>query len=500
MTTSLRMRARYIRWEALALGARLAHRASRSNLAAFRWTARHAGGVGDRLSAPAAVSAARKAMRTVPAYRELAGGPVPHARTPQEWMARLPVTTKRSYIDRWPIAARCAGGRIPRQGCELDESAGSSGAPYTWIRSQPELADVHRSLALLARHLLPDDGRRFVVLNAFSMGAWATGTNVAVALRAIGTVKSCGPDVDKVLGTIALLGDEPAYIVCGYPPFLRTLLDAADLSGLPLYGFVGGEGMTEAARARLERTFVKVWSAYGASDLDIGVAAETPVSVWLRQQAAASPDLAMALFGPDRIPMVFQYDPCDYYVETLAGELVVTVTRPMLSPRIRYNVGDAGGTLAFDRAMATCGALGLNPAEPDARPFRLPFLFVHGRSDHTLSYMGANLYPEDVAAGIGDHPRSDLLGGFCMELAEVDDDVRPVIHVETRPDAGVDPAELVACIRARLAASSADYRAALAESPAADDLQVRLWPPGAGPFAANAGRIKQRQVITGAAR
>src|SRR5438067_208139 len=82
-------------------------------------------------------------------------------------------------------------------------------------------------LALLARHLLPVDERPFVVLNAFSMGAWATGTNVAVALRAIGTVKSCGPDVDKLLGTIALLGDEPAYIVCGYPPFLRTLLDTA---------------------------------------------------------------------------------------------------------------------------------------------------------------------------------------------------------------------------------------------------------------------------------
>ncbi len=507
MTTSPQMRFRFARWEALAFAARLAHRTSRSNLTAFRWTARHAGAAGARLSAPAAVSAARKAMRTVPAYRELAGaGGVAPAPSPEEWLARLPVTTKRSYIDRWPIAARCAGGAIPAQGCELDESAGSSGAPYTWIRSQPELTDVHRSLALLARHLLPDDGRRFVVLNAFSMGAWATGTNVAVALRAIGTVKSCGPDVDKVLGTIALLGDEPTYIVCGYPPFLRTLLDTAtersiDLSRLALYGFVGGEGMTEAARARLERTFARVWSAYGASDLDIGVAAETAVSVWLRRQAAASPDLAFALFGrTDRIPMVFQYDPCDYYVETLAGELVVTVTRPMLSPRIRYNVGDEGGTIGFDRAMATCNALGLDPAEADARPFRLPFLFVHGRSDQTLSFMGANLYPEDVAAGIGDHPRSDLLGGFCMELAEVDDDVRPVIHVEARPDAGVDPLELAGRIRARLAASSADYRAALAESPAAGDLQVRLWPPGAGPFAANAGRIKQRQVITAASR
>ncbi len=504
--TSLPMRFRFARWSVTAAGARAAHRVSRSNLRAFELGARRAGAAAGRLSAPAAATAARKALRSVPAYRELVGrsAPVRPARTAEAWLAQLPVTTKRSYIDGWPLAARCAGGRIPAAGCELDESAGSSGAPYTWIRSQPELADVHRSLALLARHLLPREGRPVVVLNAFSMGAWATGTNVAVALRAIGTVKSCGPDIEKVLGTMALLGTGPLYIVCGYPPFLRALLDAADLSSFTLYGFVGGEGMTEAARARLTRTFVAVWSAYGASDLDIGVASETPVSVWLRQQAAANPELALALFGRrDRLPMVFQYDPCDYHVETVRGagganELVITVTRPMLSPRIRYNVGDEGGTVGFAAAMAACRALGLDPAQGEPRPFQLPFLFVHGRSDQTLSFMGANLYPEDVAAGIGDHPRADLLGTFCMELAEVDDDVRPVIHVEA-PD-GIDPDELAAAIRRRLAAASADYRAALLESPAAGDLRVRLWEPGTGPFAANAGRIKHRHVVPAAAR
>jgi len=54
-----------------------------------------------------------------------------------------------------------------------------------------------------------------VVLNAFSLGAWATGTNVSAALTAIGTVKSCGPDIDKMLGALSLLGTEPVYVVCG---------------------------------------------------------------------------------------------------------------------------------------------------------------------------------------------------------------------------------------------------------------------------------------------
>lgn len=508
---ALSMPVRFAWWAGLAVVARSAHRLSRTNLVLFRLMARHAGSVATRLSAPAAAATARRAMRTVPAYRELvgnAGRPRP-SRTAAAWVAQLPVTTKRSYVDAWPLPARCRTGRLPSTRCELDESAGSTGAPYTWARSGAELADIHRSLALLARHLLPGDRRPVVVLNAFSMGAWATGTNVSAALVAIATVKSCGPDVDKVLGAIALLGPTPRYVICGYPPFLRSVLDHAaarglDLSGHDLHGFVGGEGMTESARSRLERTFTRVWSAYGASDLDIGVASETPLSVWLRGQAAHRPDLALALFGrTGRLPMVFQYDPCDYHVETVASatgvhELAVTVTRPLLSPRIRYDVGDEGGTLGFAAAMAACRAAGLDPAAAERRPLALPFLFVHGRADQTLSFMGANLYPEDVAAGIGDHAAADGLGAFCMELADVgDDEVRPVVHVESAAADGGDlAAELAVTIRDRLRAASADYRTALAESDAAGDIRVRLWAPGTGPFEANATRIKHRHVIT----
>jgi phenylacetate-CoA ligase len=501
-------------WWSLAAVGRLARRVARSNLQVFSWTGRHADALSDRLSAAAAVTTARSAVRRVPAYAEMlqhhlaTRSATEAARSAQAWLTRLPVTTKRNYIDQWPLAGRCSGGRIPASGCELDESAGSTGMPYTWIRSHDELLEVHRTLALMARHLLPADSRQVIVVNAFSMGAWATGTNVAAALRAIGTVKSCGPDIDKALGTIALFGPEARYIVCGYPPFLRALLDAAaardlDLSAVSLYGFVGGEGMTEAARARLERTFRRVWSAYGASDLDIGVASETPLSVWLRQQAALRPDLALALFGrTDRLPMVFQYDPGDYYIETVGSpdgrpELVVTVNRPMLSPRIRYNVGDEGGTIAYRAAMAACRAAGLDPGDAEPKPFRLPFLFVHGRSDQTLSFMGANLYPEDVAMGIGDHPDADRLGAFCMELADIDGgEVRPVIHIEVL--AGYDgdlPSQLAASIRNRLQLASGDYRTALAETTAAGDIRVHLWQPGKGPFADNARRIKHRQVI-----
>ena len=457
--------------------------------------------------------AARRAHRTVPAYQAFVdthGGLPGPARDAAAWLARLPVTDKRTYVDHFSLRARCVGGALPRRRVELDESAGSTGTAYTWARAQTELDDVRRTLALLARHVLDHHelrGRPVVTLNAFSMGAWATGTNVSAAMTRVGVVKSCGPDVDKILSTMALLGTEPVYLVCGYPPFLKMLVDEAEmrdgaLDGHTLVGFVGGEGMTESLRDRLRRRLVEVYSAYGASDLDIGVAAETPFSVWIRRTAEADPTLALALFGrTERPPMVFQYDPSDYVVEVVDGELVVTVCRTgLLSPRIRYRVGDTGGVVDFPQACALARACGHDPAAAEADPFRLPLLFVHGRADSTLSFMGANLYPEDVERGLGDHPEADALGAFCLQLVGIgDDEHRPFVHVE-HPAAGTpdEPGlavSLAASVRDRLAATSADFRSALAESPAAADIRVRLWPPGTGPFAANVTRIKRRYLL-----
>ncbi|MBO0867620.1 MAG: phenylacetate--CoA ligase family protein [Micromonosporaceae bacterium] len=499
-------------------GVRLAKRASRASLPTFRAAAR-VGLTPGALSVAGAVAAARRALAEVPAYADFVAGhgAPPYAGRPAQWLSGLPIADKRSYIDRYPLAALCRGGVLPARAVELDESAGSSGRPYTWARSTAELAEVHRSMAMLARHILAGEPTReapVITLNGFSMGAWATGINVSRALGRLGAVKSIGPDAERMLATLELFGPGYTWVVTGYPPFLRTLLDLAatrgpDLSAYRIYGFVGGEGMSEVLRGRLERRFRAVYSAYGASDLDIGVAVELPLSAWLRQQAAQRPELAEALFGGrTRLPMVFQYDPTDYFVETVGGELVVTVCRPaVLSPRVRYNIHDAGGSLPYRRVLEVCRDFGLDP-ERDSRNraplpvFRLPFLYVHGRSDSTVSVHGANIYPEDVEWGLGEAPDADLVLGYALDLHEdAAGVVRPLVHVETPhpPPPGLAQ-RLAGAVRARLLANSADVRAAAAEYPQLAEIEVRLYPPGGGPFRADAGRIKRRYVLAGGAR
>jgi phenylacetate-CoA ligase len=460
----------------------------------------------ERAGVTAAVIVATRARHRIPAYRAATTGLAPWraaraAGSLEGYLAALPILDKASYIDAHPVEHRCPGGRLPERDVEVDESSGSSGRPYQWVRSRSELDQVEERLAVQAAGLLR--GRRhhrIVVLNCFSMGAWATGQSVSGALRRIGTLKSCGPDTDKALDALELLGPGICYVVCGYPPFLGTLLDAArdrgiDLSGHELWGFVGGEGMTEVLRGRLERTFHRVLSAYGASDLDVGVAGETELAVAVRQAASTNPGFAAALFGrTGRLPMVFQYDPLSYYIETVDGELVVTVLRPLLSPRIRYAVHDAGGTFTFRRLAEL--ARRHNVDLPMSAAARVPFLHVAGRVDATVSHMGANLYPEDVdtALGVLAERRPDLgLGTFCLALGDNPDGTTvPVIHVES-----VRPAPEV--IRSALAdwlvAHNRDWTAAAAEDSRALDFDIRVTAPGTGVFAINAHRIKRRYTI-----
>ncbi len=470
-----------------------------------RWT--------EPLGSRAALRAALHAYRRVPAYRAFlhaAGWIDDPSLSGAERLARLPVTDKKSYVLPYSMAERCVDGKIPLTGAEMDESSGSSGTPYDWVRGRLELEEMHAQFSQYATYIF---GKPVVTINGFSMGAWSTGMNTAQAMRRNGLVKSTGPDLEKIVHTLEVLGAEYVYVLTGYPPFLREVLDFGDRQGLDwrryrIYGIVGGESMSEQLRDRLLNYFIAVYSAYGASDLDIGVAAESPLSIWLRRQAAEHPELRRRLFGDDpRLPMVFQFNPLDHNVEVIDGELVITVSRlSLLSPRIRYNIHDAGGSFTYGHAMEVCRSLGLDPVgETSAfgrRPMKLPFLFVHGRSDSTVSYMGANIYPEDVEQALfADAKLTDRLGAFCLELRDIGAGaVRPCVHVEVT-DRGADDATLIGTIRrsviTRLEANSRDFKAAVAENPTTADILVELHEPGRGPFAENSRRIKRRYILTG---
>lgn len=424
-------------------------------------------------------------------------------------LGAFPETSKETYVQRYGFAERCWKGRIPIAGTTVDESAGSSGTPYNWLRSRRELRDVHLNTANWLRFTFPTE--RLFAINAFSMGAWATGTNMGIALSHVAMVKSTGPDVEKVVDTIELFGSEYDYLVTAYPPFLKHVVDALDERGFDwertrVYGAVGGEAMTEAMRDHLERRLVKVRSGYGASDIQIGIAGETDLSVWVRRQLVERPEARAALLGEgeERVPMVFQYNPLENYIEINGhGEAVVTLNNmSVLSPKLRYNVGDEGLTMKRHDVLGRLEDIGLlDRRAPLPQSWSAPFFFLFGRRDGTISYMGANIYPIDVEYGLyRDEALAAAIESFCLEVEESPAlESRPVVHVQLREGARVDRDEAAELLRRglvdHLAATNRDFAESLREDPAAAEIRLLLHEHGAGPFAGMPDKIKNVYVV-----
>jgi hypothetical protein len=134
-----------------------------------------------------------------------------------------------------------------------------------------------------------------------------------------------------LLGTLELLGPKYRYVVTGYPPFLKGLVDTAklDFSEFDICAVVGGEGMSEPLRASLNRCFRKTISSFGASDLEINLAVETDFTIALRQAIAGNAALGRDLYGDrEGLPMIFQYDPLNTWIESDADRtLLFTLNR-----------------------------------------------------------------------------------------------------------------------------------------------------------------------------
>ncbi len=422
----------------------------------------------------------------------------------------LPVTDKTNYVLPYSTEDRCLNGNFFHKGVVIDESSGSTGIPYNWVRGVKEREIVKNIIGVYLRYCYGD--KKYIVLNTFSMGAWATGFNMALAAQALGVVKSTGPDVDKILHTLRFFGNKYPYILNGYPPFLKYLFDEGEKRGFnwneyAMHALVGGEGMSEGLRDYLLRHAKTVYSGYGASDLEIGIGGENPLTVIIRKLCAQDVALRKTLFGDDhRLPMLFQYNPIDHFIEIIDREIVVTISKPWtLSPRIRYNIKDEGGMITFDDMREKLKLHNIDILELERRcsypRWYVPFLFIYGRKDSTVSVMGANIYPEDVESIVySDILLANSVNSFSISLEEdTGGNPRPCFEFELldiNQKAKVEE-KLSNILSSGLAKLSLDYKKAKDEYPQAVEPIVRIFGMHEGPFKEDQTRIKKRYVKQG---
>ncbi|MEQ1769132.1 MAG: hypothetical protein ABL879_04775 [Devosia sp.] len=317
-------------------------------------------------------------------------------------LTSIPEMDKESYVKKYPQEERLLGGVLPRHGVMVDESSGSSGQPTSWVRGKRERMIIKQMMQLTFSRITGDDETIFI-LNAFALGAWATGMNVAISLTDTTILKSTGPNLDKIVNTMLEFGPRFRYVVMGYPPFLKTLADdpRIDWAQYKVDGAFGGEGVSESLRDYLTTNkFRRVMGSYGASDLEVNMALESQLTINLRRAILADPALRKAVTRDYGVtPMIFQYNPLAYHLEENdKGELVATISRPYnISPKIRYNIHDRGHVLrhgALKRILKETGHEDI--LKTSGQVVDLPMLFIYGRSDMSIEYYGAKVTPDSL--------------------------------------------------------------------------------------------------------
>ncbi|HLJ57832.1 MAG TPA: hypothetical protein VKT77_22535 [Chthonomonadaceae bacterium] len=410
----------------------------------------------------AALQLFHRTVAIVPAYAAfLAGHGVNAAdiRTFYDFQ-RLPPTTKAGYILRHSLPALCRWGRL--DSCDMIAvSSGSTGQPCFWPRFVSDEIEIAARFEQIFRGSFRAGERSTLAIVCFALGTWVGGMYTAACCRHLAakgypiTVVTPGTSREDIFQCVRELSPHfDQTVLLGYPPFLKGTIDegrtrGVDWTARPIKLVMAGEVFSEewrtlvGERAGSTDPLRDSASLYGTADAGV-LGCESPLSICVRRWLADNPRAARELFGESRLPTLVQYDPMSRYFEA-GDDGALLFTGDNGTPLIRYNILDKGGVVTYDAMLAFLREWGFDPlAELGADrlgAWRLPFVYVFGRSDFTVSYFGANIYPENVTVGL-EQPdiHGWVTGRFVMQvLSDADLDEYLSVTVELAPDSAPDP-------------------------------------------------------------
>jgi len=370
---------------------------------------------------------------------------------------KLPLLTKQNYMIPSPLPQRCRGGKL--HDCEMIAvSSGSTGKPLFWPRSLKHELDIAFRFEQIFRDAFQANTRPTLAVICFALGTWVGGMYTAACCRYLAqkdypiTLVTPGNNKNEIFRVIEALGPHFEQIVlAGYPPFIKEVIDhglaqRVDWSRYQIKMIFAGEVFSEEWRTLVcERVGSSdlvhdTASLYGTADAGV-LGNETPLSITLRRFFAAHPEAARERFGESRLPTLVQYDPLSRFFEvTPEGTLIVTGDHGV--PLIRYHIADKGGVIRYetmlrfvkDRGGDLLSGLDSRGVSP------LPFVYLFGRADFTVSYYGANIYPENVTVGLEQGPiRNWVTGKFVLQVQETETkDKKLSVVVELLPEVTAD--------------------------------------------------------------
>jgi len=393
----------------------------------------------------------------------------------------LPLMNKANYMQAYPLPERCLGGSLSGSD-RVAVSSGSTGQPTFWPRSAVDELDVALRFEQVFQDSFRVHERTTLAIVCFALGNWVGGlftTSCCWHLARKGyplLVATPGNNKAEIFRVVRELAPHfQQTVLLGYPPFVKDVIDAGLAEGIAWPDFntklvFAGEVFSEewrtlvGQRCGFTSPYYDSASLYGTADGGV-LGNETPLSIAIRRWLARHPDAARSLFGESRLPTLVQYDPLSRFFETHQGTLVVSAENSV--PLVRYHIADKGGVISFAEMLDFLYAAGIESytdlgLAKNFEPRDLPFVFVFGRADFTVSYYGANIYPENVAVGL-EQPElmTWVTGKFVLETRETTDGDK-FLHIAVELLPNLEPSatlatEIAAAIHAQLLRLNSEF-------------------------------------------
>ena len=396
--------------------------------------------IGDQVPEDKALELFHQAAASVPAYKTFLQSAKINPQSIQTFadFQTLPLLTKDNYIKQYSLANLCRQGKL--ENCDLIAvSSGSTGQPTFWPRFISDELEITTRFEQIFRDSFQADIGTTLAVVCFSLGTWVGGIYTANCCRHLAakgysiTVVTPGnnqAEIFRVVKELAPMFDR--LVLLGYPPFIKDVIDRGITEGirwqehdvkLVMAGEVFSEEWRDLVAQRIGSTnpCYDFASLYGTADAGV-LGNETPISICIRRFFAQNPDAAKELLGESRLPSLVQYDPLSRFFETQDQTLLFSGDNGI--PLIRYHIADQGGIVSYEAMQQFLLDWNFDPIaelkSPDNQHFYpLPFVYIFGRSNFTISYYGANVYPENIQVGLEQPEVRDMVTGkFVMEVKQ----------------------------------------------------------------------------------
>lgn len=397
------------------------------------------------------------AAERVPAYKDfLKKNQIRHTKIKTiKDFKNVPAVDKDNYLNAYPIEALNFDGKLSDAEM-ISVSSGSSGEPFFWPRDGLLELETTYIQEMYLKKFFHVDKYSTLYMDCFAMGMYIAGPiilNSALRISQKGypmMVITPGLAMDDILRVLPKIGGKfDQIIISGYPPYVKDVIEEGRQEGifwskLKPRLILAGEGFSEQWRDRVAElagitdVYNNIINLYGTADASI-VGHETPESIIFRRFADQDKKLRVDLFGDryqSRLPTFVQYQPTQKYFEVIDDEIHFTATSGV--PLIRYNIHDDGGIISYNQVSQSCKERGfdatqiLHQGANGSPSWKLPFVYLYGRSDFTVVIYGANVYPENIKAALESKTLVKKVTGRFTMTTEYNQRQDPylLIHIE----------------------------------------------------------------------